>query len=171
MKTNRRGLLRAMFGSALGLGVMGLGTVAALWTAAIARFMTPNVINQPPRTFKAGKPADFVDGSVETKFRASHGVWVVCQSQAGRLRIFALRATCTHLGCITLWQESQQRFCCPCHGSAFTKEGLNVAGPAPRPLERCAIRVAADGRLEIDTSRTFRQERGEWDAAGSFVEV
>jgi cytochrome b6-f complex iron-sulfur subunit len=118
-----------------------------------------------------GKPADFAEGCVETKYRESHGVWIVRATHAGRSRIVALRTTCTHLGCITLWQESQQRFRCPCHGSAFTKEGINTEGPAPRPLERCAIRIADDGRIEIDTGRTFREDRGEWDEGESFVEA
>ena len=170
MNVNRRGVLRAIFGSALGLGLAGLGTVSALWAAAVARFMTPNVANRPSRTFKAGKPADYAEGCVETKYRENRGVWIVRQRHDGRSRIFALRTTCTHLGCITLWQESQQRFRCPCHGSAFTKEGINVEGPAPRPLERCGIRVAADGRIEIDTSRMFREDRGEWNEPESFVE-
>ncbi|MGA7700234.1 MAG: Rieske 2Fe-2S domain-containing protein [Thermoguttaceae bacterium] len=171
MNLNRRGLLRAIFGSAFALGVTGLAAVSALWAAAIARFMTPNVTNQPPRTFKAGKPADYADGSVETKYRQTHGVWIVRQPHPGRARIVALRTACTHLGCMTVWQESQQRFRCPCHGSAFTKEGINVAGPAPRPLERCAIRIADDGRLEIDTARTFRQDLGQWTDPQSFVEA
>ena len=167
MNLSRRGVLRAMFSSALGLAILGCGAVAALWASIVARFMTPNVANEPRRTFKAGRPADYVEGSVETKYGQTRGVWIVRQQS----RLFALRATCTHLGCITLWQESQQRFHCPCHGSAFTKEGINVAGPAPRPLERCAIRMAADGQIEIDAGRTFRQERGEWTDPESFVEV
>jgi cytochrome b6-f complex iron-sulfur subunit len=171
MNLNRRSVLQTIFGSAFAIGLAGLGTVAVLWTTAIARFMTPNVTNQPPRTFKAGKPADYADGGVETKYRERHGVWIVRLPHAGRSRLVALRTACTHLGCITLWHESQQRFRCPCHGSAFTKEGINVEGPAPRPLERCAIRLADDGRIEIDTARTFRHERGQWDEPEGFVEV
>jgi cytochrome b6-f complex iron-sulfur subunit len=74
------------------------------------------------------------------------------------------------IGCVTQWHESRQEFRCPCHGSAFTKEGRNVAGPARRPLERCAIRLAEDGQLEIDTGRTFQEQLGEWDNVESFVE-
>jgi hypothetical protein len=44
-------------------------------------------------------------------------MWIVRQPHEGRSRIFALRAVCTHLGCIAVWQESRQRFRCPCHGS------------------------------------------------------
>jgi cytochrome b6-f complex iron-sulfur subunit len=171
MTFHRRGLLRAIFGSASALGLAGLGTVSALWATAIVRFMTPNVTNQPPRTFKAGKPADYADGCVETRYRETHGVWIVRQAHGGRSRIVALRTACTHLGCITLWHESQQRFRCPCHGSGFTREGINVEGPAPRPLERCAVRLDDDGRIEIDTAQTFRQDRGQWDEPESFVEA
>jgi cytochrome b6-f complex iron-sulfur subunit len=170
MNFNRRSLLRTLFGSAFGLGLTGLVTVSALWAAAIARFMTPNVINQLTRTFKAGKPTDYAEG-VETKYCESHGVWIVRKSNAGRSQIVALRTACTHLGCITLWHESEQRFRCPCHGSAFTKDGINVAGPAPRPLERCAIRIADDGRIEIDTAQTFRHDRNQWNDPKSVVEA
>ncbi len=82
-----------------------------------------------------------------------------------------LRTTCTHLGCITRWEASQQKFRCPCHGSGFSREGINIEGPAPRPLERCAIRLLADGQLEIDRGRTFQAQLGEWDHPESYVEV
>ena len=126
--------------------------------------------NRPPRTFKAGLPSQYVEGQVETKYQPGHGVWVVRGTHAGRPRIYALHAACTHLGCVTQWHESRQEFRCPCHGSAFTKEGKNVAGPAPRPLERCAIRLTEDGQIEIDTGRTFQEQLGEWGNPESFVE-
>jgi len=50
-------------------------------------------------------------------------------------------------------------------------EGLNLEGPAPRPLERCAIRLADDGQLEVDTSVIFQQELGQWDDPASYVAV
>jgi cytochrome b6-f complex iron-sulfur subunit len=170
MNVHRRGMLQAVFGSTLGLTLAGWGAIASLWTFAVARFLTPNATNRPPRTFKAGSPADYADGRVETKYQQSHGVWVIRETHGGRPQIYALRTACTHLGCITLWQEGRQKFCCPCHGSAFTKEGINVEGPARRPLERCAIRLAADGQIEIDLGRTFRKELGQWNDPESFVE-
>jgi cytochrome b6-f complex iron-sulfur subunit len=205
MKVHRRSMLGVVFGSALGLGLAALGAVAALWTVAIARFMSPNVANQPSNTFRAGLPSDYSEDRVETKYRLSRGVWIVrlrtgeeitvalpkgtvpfssdknwdspplidspALSQRGRPRICALRTTCTHLGCVTLWQESQQKFLCPCHGSGFTKEGINIEGPATRPLERCAIRIADDGQIEIDRSRTFQEQLGEWDDPESYIVV
>lgn len=47
---------------------------------------------------------------------------------------FVLSPICTHLGCHVNWINAEQQFHCPCHGSVYTAEGLNVTGPAPAPL-------------------------------------
>jgi cytochrome b6-f complex iron-sulfur subunit len=165
----RRGILKAALGSLLGLGLAAMGCVTGLWAAAIARFMVPNAKAEPSRRFKAGLPGDYPPDHVETRFQQKHGVWVVHGVHDGQRRIFALRCACTHLGCITVWQAAQRRFKCPCHGSGFYADGVNFEGPASRPLERCAIRLAEDGQLEIDAGRTFRAELGQWDDPASFV--
>lgn len=146
-----------------------LGGAAALWTAGTARFLMPNVVARPPQRFKAGYPADYPPGYVETRFKEKYGVWVVHGEYRGKSQIYALRTVCTHLGCITIWQESEGQFKCPCHGSGFHVDGINFEGPAPRPLERYAIRIADDGQLEIDRSRIFQEELGEWSDPESHV--
>jgi cytochrome b6-f complex iron-sulfur subunit len=165
----RRGILKAMFGSLVGLGFTALGCVTGLWAAAMARFMTPNASAEPPHCFKAGLPGDYPPDRVETRFQERHGVCVVNAVCEGRRQIFALRTACTHLGCITVWQAAERRFKCPCHGSGFYADGMNFEGPAPRALDRCAIRVAEDGQLEIDTTRTFQAELGQWSDPDSYV--
>ena len=159
-----------MFGSAMGLGFTALGLASGLWAAATARFMMPNVVNEPPNRFKAGLPGDYPPGFVETKYKERYGVWVVHGVYRGKRQIYALRTVCTHLGCITNWQPSENRFKCPCHGSGFYADGVNFEGPAPRALERYAIRVADDGQLEIDKARAFREELGQWTDPACFVE-
>jgi cytochrome b6-f complex iron-sulfur subunit len=166
----RRGVLRAIFGSAMGLGFAALSGATALWAAAVARFLMPNAVAEPPQRFKAGFPAHYPAGYVETKYQPQ-GIWVVHGVYRGQGQIYALRTVCTHLGCITRWQESEQRFKCPCHGSGFHRDGINFEGPAPRPLERCAIRIAEDGQLEIDRGRTFREELGQWRDPASYVTI
>ncbi len=165
----RRGLLRAMFGSAVGLGFTALGATAGLWTAATGRFMMANALPERPSRFKVGKPEDYPPGSVETRYKTRHGVWIVHGTYRGKSQIYALATVCTHLGCITEWQAGEQKFKCPCHGSGFTREGINYEGPAPRPLERYAIRVADDGQMEVDRSRVFQEELGQWNDPASFV--
>ncbi len=165
----RRGVLIALFGSVMGLGFAALGAVAGLWTAGAARFMVPNVVTEPPNRFKVGFPGDYPEGHVETKYKQKHGIWIVHGTYQGKSQIYALDTACNHLGCITTWQQSRQIFKCPCHGSGFHKDGVNFEGPAPRPLQRYAIHIAEDGLLEIDKSRKFREELGQWTEAASYV--
>ncbi len=167
----RRGLLATLFGSGLGLGFAALGAVHGLWAAAAVRFLMPNALAEPPSRFKVGYPGDHPPGRVETKFKDRYGVWVVHGAYRGAQQIYALRTACTHLGCITIWQPGEQRFKCPCHGSGFHADGINFQGPAPRPLERCAIRLAEDGQLEVDKGRTFQEELGQWSDPASYVAV
>lgn len=150
------------------MGTAALAATGSLWALATARFFVPNVTSEPAKRFRIGVPADFPPESVSTRFAEQHGVWIVHARYRGQMQIYALRTVCTHLGCITTWQESERRFRCPCHGSGFTVEGLQVEGPAPRPLERHAIRLTEDGQLEVDRSQTFREELGQWNAPASY---
>ena len=167
----RRTVMSIMLGSFLGLGFTSLTLSNMLWGLATLRMMFPNVLIEPPSRFKVGFPGDFSPGSVETKFKAQFGVWVVNDEYKGQPQIFALRTVCTHLGCTPNWLDGEQKFKCPCHGSGFYKDGINFEGPAPRPLERYAISIADDGQLEIDKSKLFQEEMGHWADAASFVAV
>lgn len=100
-------------------------------------------------SFKVGEPqkADFTmavkDGWMESASPKS--VWVVRQSDKG-FTVFNSR--CTHLGCIVNWKEGGRgwAFYSPCHAGIFTKEGVVVGGPPPRPLDRLEDRIQ-DGEL------------------------
>jgi cytochrome b6-f complex iron-sulfur subunit len=168
---DRRGFFGLLLGSYLAVGFTTLGLTNLLWTLGFARFMFPNILTEPPTRFKVGPPSNFAPGQVETKFVAQFGVWVVNTLYQGAQIIFALRTVCTHLGCTPNWLEAEQKFKCPCHGSGFYKDGINFEGPAPRPLERYAISVAADGQLEIDKSKLFQEEKGQWSDPASKVPV
>ena len=167
----RNFLMGVMLGSFFGIGWTSLGVSLGLWTLGTVRFMFPNVLTEPPSKFKVGFPSNFSPGQVETKFIPQFGVWVVNSEYNGQAEIYALRAVCTHLGCTPNWLEGEQKFKCPCHGSGFYKDGINFEGPAPRPLERYAIHVADDGQLEIDKSKLFQEEIGQWSDPASYVAV
>ena len=172
---DRRGFLAtvttAFVGSSLAIGFSSLAVTNLLWLLGLARFMFPNILTEPPTKFKVGFPGDFGPGQVATKFKAQFGVWIARYEYEGVPQIYALQSVCTHLGCTPNWLEGEQKFKCPCHGSGFYKDGINFEGPAPRPLERFAIRVADDGQLEVDKSRKFLEEKGEWKDSASFVPV
>ena len=73
--------------------------------------------------------------------------WVVKMDDQN---VIAYSPQCTHLGCAYHWDEKDKTFICPCHTSAFSIDGKVLAGPAPRPLDRYAIRTEG-GKLLIGT--------------------
>lgn len=165
------GIVAASAGSALAIGFSSLAVTFNLWVLGFARFMFPNILIEPPTKFKVGFPNELAQGQVQTKFVPQFGVWIVRYEYDGSPQIYALQTVCTHLGCTPNWLEGEQKFKCPCHGSGFYKDGINFEGPAPRPLERFAIRLADDGQLEVDKSRKFKEELGQWRDSASFVPV
>ena len=146
--------------SAFAAVVAGYGTLAM-------RFMFPNVLFEPVQTFRAGFPDEYQIGDVSERWKDKYGVWIVRDDE----KIFALSTVCTHLGCTPNWFEGEQKFKCPCHGSGFKKSGINIEGPAPRPLERFKIELADDGQISIDKGKIFQQEKGEWSDPQSILKV
>ena len=61
-----------------------------------------------------------------------------------------LSPICTHRACTV--ELAGERLECPCHGSAYDREGRVLNGPAERALTRYAASVQGD-RLVIDVGR------------------
>jgi cytochrome b6-f complex iron-sulfur subunit len=158
---SRRGFL-----STLGVAWTSFAAACAAGAVATNRFMFPNVLFEPPQTFKAGFPQDYLTGAVDNRFKETFGVFIVREDGGA---IYALKAVCTHLGCTPNWLEAENKFKCPCHGSGFYRTGINYEGPAPRPLERYRIVLAEDGQILIDKTRSFTYEKGEWSQAESLL--
>ena len=66
--------------------------------------------------------------------------------------VMALYKVCTHLGCLYSWDNQENKFICPCHGSQFQKNGEYLEGPAPRSLDRFVVQVTTpDGEVIAET--------------------
>ncbi len=163
-EVSRRGFL-----SLLGLGWATFTAATAAALGAVGRFMYPNVLYEPPQEFKAGYPEEYAVDQVDERFKTSYGVWLVRQSNPSGF--YALSTVCTHLGCTPNWLPSDEKFKCPCHGSGFVKSGINIEGPAPRPLERYKITLAEDGQILIDKNTKYQEEKGQWSLDGAFLAV
>lgn len=61
----------------------------------------------------------------------------VFRDEGGALH--AVRATCTHLGCLVRFNEAERTWDCPCHGSRFGVDGRVLEGPATAALEAVAL--------------------------------
>ena len=62
----------------------------------------------------------------------------------GTLSEMGVVDNCTHLGCTFPWNEVDQQFQCPCHGSRFAPDGSVQRGPANRPLKLSRVWVDGD---------------------------
>jgi len=121
--------------------------VAAAGTAVFAyQFLSPNVLYEPSPIVNAGKPDRYPPDSVTLDPQT--GIYVV----HGPGGYYALSATCTHLGCLTAFKSELGIIACPCHGSKFNRDGVKIAGPAPRPLPWLRMWLNDDGELMVDRS-------------------
>ena len=158
---------RSFMKLALPVGWVAFSAACASSLVATARFLFPNVLFEPPQSFKAGFPGEYNVGEVDTRWKDAFGVWIVREADG----FYALIAVCTHLGCSPNWLAAENKFKCPCHGSGFYRSGVNFEGPAPRPLERARIVLADDGQILVDKSAKFQQEKGEWENPESFLKA
>jgi ectoine hydroxylase-related dioxygenase (phytanoyl-CoA dioxygenase family) len=53
--------------------------------------------------------------------------------------------------------------------SDTVRTGINVEGPAPRPLERYKIALAEDGQILIDKNTKFQEEKGQGALDGAYL--
>lgn len=162
----RRNVIVRFFTSSVAIAWTSFAASMGALTLGTLRFLIPNVLAEPPSKFKVGFADQYEEGQVTDRFK-DQNTWVVRNGGF----IYALSTTCTHLGCTPNWLEREQKFKCPCHGSGFYISGINFEGPAPRPLERWAVRIGDDGQIVVDKSKKFQQERGEWSNPESFIKV
>ena len=134
----RRKLLAVVTGGTF--AIAGLGTAIT-----IVSFLRPNVLFEPPSKFTVGRPDDIAKGQLVVM--PEQKIYVVHVDDG----FVALSAACTHLGCMTRYEEAKKKLTCPCHGSVFSLDGKVAAGPAPKPLERRQLEIK-DGLLVVDVT-------------------
>jgi Rieske Fe-S protein len=54
-------------------------------------------------------------------------------------RLHVVSAACPHMGCIVHWNNAEQSWDCPCHGSRFDVDGKIIEGPAFNDLKQFLI--------------------------------
>jgi glycine/D-amino acid oxidase-like deaminating enzyme/nitrite reductase/ring-hydroxylating ferredoxin subunit len=64
-----------------------------------------------------------------------HGRHLVAVSRGQDGSVRALSALCPHLSCVVAWNDAEQSWDCPCHGSRFDADGRVLQGPAVEGLE------------------------------------
>ncbi len=129
------------------LGILGkltiVGALLAETFGAIKVFI-PRILYEPSSKFKVGRPENFPEGLT---FLPENKLYIIRRGND----FHALSAVCTHLFCVVDWKPDSEEFYCSCHGSIFTKEGINMTGPAPKPLPWFSLALAPDGNLLVDS--------------------
>jgi glycine/D-amino acid oxidase-like deaminating enzyme/nitrite reductase/ring-hydroxylating ferredoxin subunit len=61
-----------------------------------------------------------------------------------RGELHAVNPICTHMKCSVAWNNAEQSWDCPCHGSRFSFEGKVLTGPADHDLEKIEIKTLVE---------------------------
>ena len=138
---------------------LGVGSAAA-FAVPMVGFLFGPLTRRIPRVWRSvGNTDSFVIGkTVAVRYEdpsalpwagvsARTAAWLRRESQDN---FIAFSINCTHLGCPVRWLPEANLFMCPCHGGVYYNNGEVAAGPPPRPLTRCAVRVQ-NGQVEIQT--------------------
>ena len=75
-------------------------------------------------------------------FKFGNRPGIVVKTQSGELRAYS--AICTHLDCTVQYREDVNHIWCACHNGHYDLNGVNIAGPPPRPLDRFDVNVRGD---------------------------
>jgi menaquinol-cytochrome c reductase iron-sulfur subunit len=159
---------RRVFLKVIGIGGLGAGLAAIVGAPAVGYVAYPlfhETVAGGAGFLPAGKRDEFPPGKpvkvdlfadkkdawnrvVQVKVGSA---WIV--NEGGTLRAFS--TVCPHLGCAIDFEGDAQKFQCPCHRSAFTKEGTVLGGPSPRPLDE--LEVKQDGETVAVRYQRFKQ--------------
>jgi cytochrome b6-f complex iron-sulfur subunit len=141
-----------------------LGVFSLQFGAASIAFVWPNLRGGFGGLIDLGLSPDAVKSQIQTDrqpfYYGAGRFYLVSYDGEGTNTVYqglvdeglmALYQKCVHLGCRVPWCVQSQWYECPCHGSKYNRAGEYQDGPAPRGMDRFAVRVQG-GLVQVDTS-------------------
>jgi menaquinol-cytochrome c reductase iron-sulfur subunit len=92
-----------------------------------------------PRAFPV--VSDVVDAWTHIANQRVGMIYMSRTEAAGKSSVVAFNAECPHLGCFVDYNPADQHFECPCHKSAFAKDGQKLYGPSRRGLDELPVKI------------------------------
>ena len=141
---NRRSFLQiatAIIGGVMGLaaGIPLIGfAISPAWKKGESKWVNIGLVDRLKNSRYKKVNYTFIAKDGWVKATKKRSVYVTDKGN-GEWSVFT--RTCSHLGCLVRWDESQESFLCPCHGAVFDKNGAVVAGPPPKPLQKLEVKV------------------------------
>lgn len=126
------------------------------WLASLGFFLVPvggvTILFAYPR-FKEGefggkftlRMADIPEQGAGPGVNTRGKFWITHTEEGVR----AIYKVCTHLGCLYNWNDQEDKFICPCHGSQFERDSTYIWGPAPRSLDLFTMTAVAPDGTEL----------------------
>jgi cytochrome b6-f complex iron-sulfur subunit len=148
----RAKISRSQFFKKLGLGAISVTAVGS--GLFMLDFLSPKVVKERSQIFNAGSLENFSPGTVT--FNAKNRTYIVRDKEGG---IYALSAVCTHLGCLTRWNENKGEITCPCHGTKFSKTGSVIEGPTYKTLPRFSVRLNEREEIIVDRNIIVNEDQ------------
>lgn len=168
---SRRELLRGSLAAGLGIWLLEVtaGTIGFLWPNLEGKFGGDVLIGTlddvkaavPDLPVDQGFPAYFSSAKAFViLINPNQQAFIPGEDSTGdgiSVNVRALYQRCPHLGCKPNACEKNFWLECPCHGSRYDRLGVKAAGdqygPAPRGMDRFAVKVDGAGALTINTGK------------------
>ena len=168
---SRRELLRGSLAAGMGLWLLEVtaGTIGFLWPNLEGKF-GGDVLIGTLDDVKTAAPALPVDEGFPAYFPSAKAFVILIDparqefipgedstGDGTSVNVRALYQRCPHLGCKPNACEKNFWLECPCHASRYDRLGVKAAGnqygPAPRGMDRFAVKVDGAGVLTINTGK------------------
>lgn len=145
-KVSRRDFLKTIWAFFGGLAVLETGGV-------LIAYLQPRLAEgEFGSVITIGNVDDFPINSVT---HISNGRFYMVRLPDGGF--LAVYHRCTHLGCTVPWDQTVQKFVCPCHNSQFDMGGVVENPPAPRALDLFPVSIEG-GLLKVDTGTVIQRQ-------------
>jgi Rieske Fe-S protein len=132
---DRRGFMKAFLGG----GAMAY--LGMILYPVIQYMVPPELPEASVSSVPVGKITEI--GLNEGKiFKFGRKPGLLIRTPEGELKAYI--AICTHLDCTVQYRRDQELIWCACHNGQFDLNGINIAGPPPRPLTPLKVNLRGD---------------------------
>lgn len=147
---SRRSFLKILW---IVLGIAAISEFIVVIIAFLSRDKSVRISGKSGNIIEAGHVGRFSLNSVTANIQ---GRFYLCRMDDGGF--LALSSKCTHLGCTVPWDDKENRFACPCHGSSFDITGNVLTSPAPRPLDIYPVNIE-NNIVKVDIDESMKRDR------------